>query len=81
MQFIELKNAIRQKFTWPGGYEIFGITSDGAALCCDCMKKEFKQIAWSIVKNVNDGWKVVTVDNMSNCEPDSITCDHCNKTL
>lgn len=43
----ELKQAIRTKFAWPGGYELFGITSDGAALCCDCMRKEYRLIAWS----------------------------------
>jgi len=42
----ELKQAIRSKYAWPGGYEIFGITSDGACLCTDCMKKEFKSILW-----------------------------------
>jgi hypothetical protein len=85
-----LKDAIRTKYALPGGYEIFGITSDGALLCCDCMRQEFRSIVWSIKHNCNDGWKVVAVDCNANLEtrefvesnPDGYSldyCAHCNK--
>ena len=40
----ELKEAIRTKYAWPGGYEIYGVTSDGACLCCDCMRSEYRKL-------------------------------------
>lgn len=42
---LELRAAIRTKFAWPGGYEIFGICEDGEEMCCDCMRREYKLIA------------------------------------
>ena len=39
-----IKQAIRDKYAWPGGYPLFLVTSDGAALCIDCGKKEYRNI-------------------------------------
>lgn len=88
----QIKDAIRAKYAWPGGYTIFGITSDGACLCCECMRKHFKSILWSRLHNVSDGWKVEAIDSAAglesrefieqNTEEYSLTyCDHCNKIL
>lgn len=76
----QLKRVIRDKYAWPGGYEMFGITSDGAVLCCDCMRKEFRQIAWSRLHDVNDGWKVEAIGHDGELD-DTTYCDHCNKFL
>ena len=76
----ELRTAIRSVYAWPGGYEMFGITTDGATLCCECMRKEYRQIAWSRAYEVNDGWRVWIID--ATCNTDSeVTCDHCNRTI
>ncbi len=41
----DLKATIRNgAFAWPGGYPLFFITDDGAALCFDCGQKEAKRI-------------------------------------
>lgn len=64
-----LKDAIRTKFAWPGGYEIFGVTSDGALLCCDCMRAEYRQIAYSRLHGLSDGWRVEGIDAACNLEP------------
>ena len=75
-----LKDAIRQHYAWPGGYEIYGITSDGALLCCDCMRKEYKLIAWSRRHECNDGWRVIALTlDCDLDEPES--CAHCNKAI
>lgn len=79
MEFSRLKEAIRQKYAF-GGYEIVGITSDGGLLCCDCMRKEFKNICWSIIHNVSNGWKVEAIDCTANMEGLNL-CDHCGKTI
>ena len=75
-----LKAAIRAKFAWPGGYELFGICDDGAVLCCDCMRREYHLIAHSRRHKINDDWRVVAVE----CAVDYdslIYCDHCNKVI
>jgi len=75
----KIKQAIRDKYAWPGGYPLFLITSDGAALCIDCGKKEYRSIVSAIHNNVSDGWKVEAVD--VNWEDNELHCDHCNKHI
>lgn len=75
-----LKAAIRTKYVWPGGYELFGICDDGAALCCDCMRREYHQIACSRRYKINDGWRVVAVECAANYDS-WVYCEHCNKTI
>ena len=88
-----VKNAIRNKYAWPGGYALFGVTSDGSQLCVDCMKDNFTSILWSIKNSCDDGWKISGIDCSVNLESeeylrdtlgDSLTldlCAHCNKIL
>ena len=76
----QLKDAIRQHYAWPGGYEIFGITEDGALLCCDCMRMEYERIAWSRRHKCSDGWRVVALT--AECGFDGPEyCAHCNKVI
>jgi len=77
---LSLRQCIRDKYAWPGGYELFGVTSDGAALCCDCMRAEYHQIAYARRHKVNDGWRVVGLDSTEACE-EYLACDHCGRTL
>lgn len=79
MNSIELRKAIRAKYAWPGGYPMFCITSDGAALCMECARKEYKQIAYARHHKQNDGWCVVAVD--INYEDASLHCDHCSQRI
>lgn len=75
-----LKAAIRQRYAWPGGYELFGICHDGGILCCDCMREEYHQIAHSRKHEINDDWRVIAIDSAA--EYDSlIQCDHCSKVI
>jgi hypothetical protein len=77
---IQVRAAIRAKFAWPGGYELFFITSDGGCLCMDCARKEYRQISWSIRNNCSDGWKVTGTECSANCDG-PLNCDHCNYEL
>jgi hypothetical protein len=79
MTSIELRKAIRSKYAWPGGYPMFCITSDGAALCMECAKSEFRQIAYARRHEQNDGWRVTAVD--INYEDTGLICDHCSKQI
>lgn len=64
------------EYAWPGGYPMFFYTSDGAALCFECAKKEARNTVGSIRHNMSDGWKVIGCD--INYEDTSLYCDHCN---
>jgi len=75
-----LKAAIRTKYTWPGGYEFFGIADDGACICCDCMRNNYHQIVHSRLNDINDGWRIVAIDCAADYD-EYIYCDHCNKTI
>lgn len=76
-QFLE---HLEQPFAFPGGYEKFFITSDGATLCHKCAKEEQEQILDSIETKTNDGWQIVAVDLSCNLD-ESTACDHCNETI
>ena len=67
----------RDPFAWPGGYERFAITDDGACLCHKCCKAEYAQI---VAAQPGDGWHVVA--QSSAAETDGLTvCDHCNEVI
>lgn len=88
----KVKNAIRKKYAWPGGYALFGICDDGGILCVDCMKKEFNKILWSIKNDCGDGWKVDEIECTQNLESEEFIkeneenysldhCSHCSAVL
>ena len=80
------KYVARTRYAYPGGYELFAITNDGAILCNDCCRTEFRLIAESVRDNPGDafgycdGWRVVAIDSTAMLE-ESTYCDHCNKTI
>lgn len=60
-------------YAWPGGYPMYFITSDGAALCFASAEKNAGLIRESIAENSRDGWRVVAVD--VNWEDPELFCD------
>lgn len=67
-------------YAWPGGYEVYGVTNDGAALCFDCIRAELRQVISAIRARDNSGWRVVAIG----CTADSdgpVDCDHCGKAM
>lgn len=71
--------ALRQPYAWPGGYPLFFVTRDCAALCHQCARKEGARVTSSIREQCNDGWQVVAQDvNWEDCE---LYCDHCGKAI
>lgn len=65
-------------FAWPGGYPLALYTTDGAALCFDCGRKERRNIMDSIKRRLGDGWQVMGCD----IEHEGPTnCDHCGKCI
>jgi hypothetical protein len=66
-------------YAWPGGYPLYFITQDGAAICFDCAKKNARQIFADIRAKYNTGWQVVALD--INYEDADLDCDNCNKHI
>lgn len=75
----EIKQAIRSKYAWPGGYPMYLVMNDGEALCMECAKSEFRQIAYSHRHDLRDGWNAVGAD--INYEDAELTCAHCGEYI
>jgi hypothetical protein len=75
----DAKHVARNRYAWPGGYPLYGVMSDGGALCPCCIKSEFRNIAESTIKDYRDGWAFLGAD--INYEDPSLYCDHCNKRI
>lgn len=59
----DLKATLRNgPFAWPGGYPMFFLTSDGAALSFATVRKELRGILDSVASKRGDGWRVVACD-------------------
>jgi len=75
----QIKAFVRAPYAWPGGYLQYAVTSDGAALCAACCKKELKNIVTAISQSLNTGWNVVGID--INWEEPDLYCDHCSQPI
>lgn len=67
-------------FAWPGGYDLFFVTSDGAALCYSCVRDNLYSVLHSIRAEIDDGWRVVGLECVANVD-DAGHCDHCGASL
>lgn len=76
----ELRSTIRGgEFTFPGGYPLYFITSDGGALSFDTVRKNLRSVIWSIRNQCDDGWRVVACD--INYEDAELTDDHTGEQI
>lgn len=77
---LELRATLRAgAYAWPGGYPMFFITSDGAALSFESVRAEYAQCARSTRDKARDGWQIVACDvNWENAE---LTCEHSGKPI
>jgi len=77
----DLKATLRAgKYTFPGGYELFFATSDGAAICFDCARENFAFAADSIRTGTSDGWQIVACD-IADYHESGLYCEHCSRAL
>lgn len=61
-------------YAWPGGYPLYFITSDGAALSFKAAQDEAELIREAIRDRSDDGWRIEAVE--VNWEDPSLYCDH-----
>ena len=76
----QVRQAIRQPYTWTGCYPLSIITRDGGVLCPDCAKANHYAIAHDTLHPgwEQSGWSAAGVDVLwegDNC------CDHCGKCV
>lgn len=77
------------RYAWPGGYPLYYVTTDGAALCADCLTKNRALIVRATFEwgnrskqggtRVTCGWAISGQD--VNWEDASLYCDNCNKRI
>jgi hypothetical protein len=70
----------REKYAFPGGYEMFAILSDGEALCFDCCFSEYSQVADSTLARARDGWQAIGISHTGETEG-AIDCAHCGRVI
>jgi len=76
----DLKATLRAgAYAWPGGYPLYFVADDGAALSFDSVKENLPQVISSIRHGVRDGWRVVACE--INWEDNDLTCEHSGKPI
>ncbi|NTF17177.1 hypothetical protein G6L37_01875 [Agrobacterium rubi] len=76
----EFKAALRHGQTTDlGGYPLYFVVSDGAAISFEAARENFRQIVDSIANVHNDGWRVVGQE--INYEEEDLFCAHTGKRI
>ena len=76
----DLKAQLRAgEYAWPGGYPLFFITTDGAALSFEATRANLRSVFDSMRNGIDDGWRIVGCD--VNWEDASLFCDHTGKRI
>lgn len=76
----DVKAALRAgPYAWPGGYQMYFITRDGAALSFEAVREQFRNIVYDFLHDVSTGWRVEAVE--INYEDGDLFCAHTNKRI
>jgi hypothetical protein len=67
------------EYAWPGGYPMYFITSDGAALSFASARAEYRNVIDSIAHGHDDGWRIVGCQ--INYEDGEMVCDHSGEPI
>jgi hypothetical protein len=81
MTLAEIKGRLRAgKYAWPGGYPIYFVTDDGAALSFEAVRAEWRNVvAAHLANDTGCGWRIAGAD--INWEDGELTCDHTGKRI
>jgi hypothetical protein len=76
----DLKKQLRSgQYAWPGGYQLYFITDDGAALSFEAVRDNLRLVFDSMRKKINDGWRVTGCQ--VNWEDENLLCSHTGKQI
>ena len=71
----KVKDAIRNKYAWPGGYPMFLVMEDGEALSIDAARECWREIVGAHLRpQYLDQWQVAAV--AINWEDSQLYCAH-----
>lgn len=80
MTFKEVCQALRAgKYTSPGSYPTFFLTSDGDCLSHEAVRENIYQVGRSTRVGTNDGWRIEACD--INWEDEDMVCAHTGKSI
>lgn len=74
-----VRNAIRHPYAWPGGYPVYTVLADGALLCRECARRNYRRIA-DDTRNQDDGWRALGAMILYETEQPEY-CGDCNNEL
>lgn len=76
----DLAYAFRQgPYAWPGGYTLHLVLQDGACLCHDCFRGNYRLVASDLKNGDCSGWAPYAQD--CNWEDLDLYCAHCNDKI
>jgi hypothetical protein len=85
MTLLEIKQLLRHgQYAWPGGYSMYFVTHDGAALSFDAVRQEWRQVVqdhlWARRPGFRGtGWLIEGY--AINWEDGELTCEHTGKRI
>jgi hypothetical protein len=81
MNLLEIKRALRAgPYAWPGGYPLFFLTAEGAALSFEAARKEWRNIvATHLRRDTRSGWFIIATH--VNWENTELVCEHSGKPI
>ena len=76
-----IKQALRNKYAWPGGYPLYLVTADGDALSIDAARDNWREICAANMRQgwFSDSWRIVGVD--INYEDPNLYCSHSGERI
>lgn len=80
MTIDQIKSALDSgPLAWPGGYPIYFITSDGAALSFEAVQREWHNVENAVVNDIDDGWRVIGSE--INWDDNSLFCENTGEPI
>jgi len=75
-----IKNAIRSRYAWPGGYPLYIVMSDGEALSIDAARENYKLLCAAYIRGDKlDSWLAEGAD--INHEDENLFCVHTGEKI
>jgi len=74
----QVKGAIRNPHTWPGGYPVYILMADGELMCPTCARTNYKLIVNDTARYRSGSWQAAGAMILWEGVE---TCCHCGKTL
>jgi hypothetical protein len=75
-----IKNAIRSRYAWPGGYPLYIVMSDGEALSIDAARENYKLLCAAYIRgDKHDSWLAEGAN--INYEDENLFCIHTGEKI